>query len=102
MIQTIFKFNWVFLKTKYKKYFPAGAFIAGFLFDIVTAGPIDQAFSIIQQAIFILICGLLISWDWLKPELIPARSFAGIWNNRKSIIHFCFWKSAERIYDLLF
>lgn len=49
-----------FERIKSNPYLPAGAFIAGFLFDIVTLDRIDSLFQILQQAAYLIILTLIL------------------------------------------
>lgn len=48
------------LYSKYEKYLPAGFFAGGFLFDIVTLDRIDSKFTILQQAVYLVLLALLL------------------------------------------
>jgi len=75
---------------KYSRFVPAAAFGAGMLFDIITAGRIDDRFTLIQQAVYLTIAAALLIleiFDREKPLVVPAR-LAKPWHYREEAMHF--------------
>ncbi|MCM2283069.1 MAG: DUF2914 domain-containing protein, partial [Bdellovibrionaceae bacterium] len=80
------------LYSRYEKYFPAGFFIAGFLFDIVTLGRIDDLFTMLSQAVYLAIIAVYLRLEMLesaKPLKVP-RWISWLWKYRDEIVHFLF------------
>ncbi len=80
------------LYSQYEKYLPAGFFLSGFLFDVITLGRIDSQFSIIQQAVYLVILSsmllqLFIETTMSRP-LSPKLNFYMTW--RVPLMHFIF------------
>lgn len=78
------------LYLKYERWVPAGAFVLGFLFDIIMLTRIDDLFSLIQQTLYILIIGALIGVELISQvrELKPPKLLAKIWPYREFALHF--------------
>ncbi|MEK7691483.1 MAG: DUF2914 domain-containing protein [Bdellovibrionota bacterium] len=57
---------------RYHHWTPLGAFVAGFLFDIVSLGRIDSWDTIAQQVLYLLICSALVG-----KELVDSLSVIG-------------------------
>ncbi len=71
-----------------------GAFVGGFIFDIVTLERIDSWFTIGQQAVYILIIGIALLQMFFE-EGKPPRDLAGLnavkrfyYEYRNAIVHF--------------
>jgi hypothetical protein len=77
---------------KYHSYLPAAFFLAGFLFDLLTLGRIDQALSLLQQLAYIFIIMLLMYWEVHTPKrfLMKGTQFQKIWKYHKEAMHFLF------------
>lgn len=65
-------------------------FAAGMLFDIVTLGRIDDAFSLIQQGVYLaLLVGLMILEERERAKIwAPPRFIAKAWRFSEDAIHF--------------
>lgn len=103
------------LYERYEHWFPVGFFVLGFLFDLLTITRIDQIDVIIQQVVYLVLVGVLITadllakvrpiepWAFLR-KVWPYREFAmtfalGTLLNSFTIFYF---KSASGIASLLF
>ena len=77
---------------KYQGYFPASFFIGGFLFDIFTTDRIDQAFSLIQQLVYLFLIMIFIYWEILTPQsFLKENSFLKrLWGWHVELLHFLF------------
>lgn len=77
---------------RHEKYGPAAFFIAGFVFDVVTLGRIDDGLMILQQVIYLVFIGtyLIVEMrDAVSPFNVP-RSLKKVWEYREEIVHFVF------------
>ncbi|MEQ1876622.1 MAG: DUF2914 domain-containing protein [Bdellovibrionia bacterium] len=77
---------------KYEKYFPAAFFLGGLVFDLLTTDRIDQWLTLVQQAAYLFIIGVLLILEVLEtrgPLPMPGF-FARIWKYRDEITHFFF------------
>lgn len=76
--------------TRYEKYAPAGFFVGGFLFDVITLDRIDNSFAMIQQGVFLVLIGLILSLMVFDEEspLQPPRWLNWAWNFRIEALHF--------------
>lgn len=75
---------------KYERYAPAGFFLSGFLFDVLTLDRIDSLFQIVQQLTFLVTILFLLSF-MLKDQMqaiTPPKWLNGIWRFRTEILHF--------------
>ncbi len=77
---------------KYQGYFPAAFFIGGFLFDIFTTDRIDQAFSLIQQLIYLLLLLVFVYWEVVTPQVFLKENgfLAKVWAWHVELLHFLF------------
>lgn len=78
------------LHQKHSKYYPAAFFFFGFLFDIITLGRIDDVFSIVQQAVYLALIGLIIHFRQLELASIwhaPAK-LVKLWGYQTEALHF--------------
>ncbi len=77
---------------KYQGYFPAAFFIGGFLFDILTTDRIDQAFSLIQQFVYLVFLLIFVYWEVVTPQIFLKENgfFAKLWKWHVEILHFLF------------
>ncbi len=80
------------LYSRYEKYLPAGFFVGGFLFDILTLGRIDSLFTILQQATYlVLLLGMLTQ---LLIEQTTQKELSPFWRHyvtiRIPLMHFIF------------
>lgn len=101
--------------SRYERYAPAAFFIGGLLFDIVTTGRIDSWVNIAQQAVYLVVIGLLLTletFDAHGQARIPSF-LAKPWRYREEIIHFLlgsllsvftifYFKSASLLNSFLF
>ncbi len=79
-------------KLKYERYFPATFFVAGFVFDIVTLGRIDNLFGIVQQAVYLFLIGIILSYRSLEYAGLfhPTGKMSQLWRYNNEILHFVF------------
>lgn len=67
-------------------------FVAGFLFDLVTLGRIDDLFNLIQQAVYLSILGTLLIFE-VKiglGTLILSEKKQKFWEYHQLVVHFLF------------
>src|SRR5688500_13491682 len=65
-------------------------FVGGFVFDLVTLSRIDDTLTILQQAVYLAILGLMLAWD-IRTDLQlfkPEGKFEKVWRFREDLIHF--------------
>jgi len=88
----LFKTNFTYLKARYGKYYPASFFLLGLLFDIFTTGRIDHQITLIQQAIFLFLLGMLLSFEVLIKFKALTLSKIGekLWTYHLPLMHFFF------------
>lgn len=74
----------------YKAYYPAAFFILGFIFDVLTLDRIDNWFSILQQAVYLLITSRLLYLRQLEIAGLfqPGPKIAKIWRYQNEALHF--------------
>lgn len=67
-------------------------FIAGFLFDVLTLGRIDDLFNLIQQAIYLIVLGtlLLLEIKLYLGALILNQRAQKLWQYHNLVVHFLF------------
>ncbi len=77
---------------RHGKYLPAAYFLLGFLFDVFTLSRIDAAFTLIQQALFIVLIGFLLSVRLrLGEEVVPkSKILAKLHKMKDPFLHFMF------------
>jgi len=77
---------------QYEAYVPAGFFALGFLFDVVTLSRIDDQFTMLQQAIYLLLIATYLRFEVINEAhpIQPSRFFSKLWTYRELIIHFIF------------
>lgn len=75
---------------KYESYLPVAFFVGGFLFDMLTLTRIDDTFTIVQQAVYLVICGIFITIEVLEltKEVAPPWGLGKIWHYREEALHF--------------
>lgn len=75
---------------KYERWVPAGSFVLGFLFDILTLSRIDDVLTIFQQGIYLLITVALLGVEiiGLVREVPPPPIFKKVWQYREFALHF--------------
>src|SRR5690606_16194219 len=80
------------LHSKYEKYYPAGFFVGGFIFDVITLDRIDSLFAIIQQALYIVAIGFLLVYQTLEKMALftPPPALTKIWKYHNEALHFIF------------
>lgn len=86
-----------------KKNLPAIFFVLGFLFDIFTLDQVDNLFSLIQQAIYMAITGILLRFSMLEKQGLwsPSEKLKKVWNYHNEAIHF-FLGSLLSVYTLFY
>ena len=67
-----------------------GFFIAGFLFDTLAVGRIDELRGIIQQAVYLLLCALFTSYELRERcgDFAPRERFKTLWRYHTAATHF--------------
>lgn len=103
------------LYSKYEHYLPAGFFIGGFLFDVFTLGRIDSLFTLLQQALYLILLLIILlqmlfetgkgwvlgpKWQWYVTWRIPAMHF--IFGSLLSSYTLFFFMSASLSTSFLF
>jgi uncharacterized membrane protein YoaK (UPF0700 family) len=75
---------------KYSRWVPIVGFVCGFLFDMVMLHRIDEPAVIIQQALYILITGVLIAIELFShvQPVQPPSFLAKHWKHREFVLHF--------------
>jgi hypothetical protein len=75
---------------KYEPYMPVAFFVGGFLFDMLTLTRIDDTLTIIQQAVYLVICGAFITIEILEltREVKPPWGLGKVWHYREEVLHF--------------
>lgn len=78
-------------------------FLAGVLFDILTLSDIDDPISILQQVAYLLVIGLILTYDFLEKNGFTQISprIAKAWNYRDLAVHFLMG-SLLSLYSLFF
>lgn len=81
----------------------AGFFLGGFLFDVVTLSQIDDLFSIVQQVVYLVVVGTILSLEFLWQEKLPFVSarLTKLWDARSFFVHFMLG-SLLSVYSLFF
>src|SRR4051812_41918523 len=76
--------------TRYQRFAPAGFFLAGFLFDVFSLGRVDDWLTLLQQAIYLLLCGTLVGVETLEQfrTVTPPRWLTRVWHYRLEATHF--------------
>jgi hypothetical protein len=80
-------------KTFYHEHEPActaAFFVAGFLFDALAVGRIDELRSIVQQAVYLLLCALFTSYELREScgDFSPPERFKTLWRYHAAATHF--------------
>lgn len=67
-------------------------FAAGFLFDILTLSRIDDAYTLIQQGLYLVLLAALMIMDerYRAGVARPPRALAMVWRFSEDVIHFLF------------
>mgnify|MGYP001237142355 CR=1 FL=1 len=79
------------LRERYEKFEPATFFVAGFGFDVLTLGRVDDLFSILQQSVFLLVLAWMLQLSFLVARVdgaSPPKWFFKAWPYKDEIIHF--------------
>ncbi len=65
-------------------------FVAGFLFDTMAVGRIDELKGIIQQAVYLVLCALFTSYELREQygDFAPPERFKTIWRYHAAATHF--------------
>jgi hypothetical protein len=100
---------------KYERWVPIASFAAGFVFDASVLKRIDEPKVLVQQAIYILVSGFLVSIDLQETisEVNPPKLFRKVWKYREAVLHFLlgtllnsytifYFKSSSSLTSLLF
>src|ERR1700691_3034467 len=68
----------------------AAFFAAGFLFDALAAGRIDELRGIVQQAVYLLLCALFTSYELRESygDFAPPERFKTVWRYHAAATHF--------------
>jgi hypothetical protein len=80
-------------KAFYRDHEPActvAFFAAGFLFDMLAVGRIDELHNIIQQAIYLFLCALFTSYELRERygDFAPPERFKTLWRYHAAATHF--------------
>lgn len=77
---------------KYQKYFPAAFFLGGFAVDLLTTDRIDQSFSLIQQAVYLLLIMIFVYWEVVTPTIFQKEGhfLQKVWKFHVEALHFLF------------
>lgn len=76
---------------RYEKFVPAGSFLAGMIFDIVTLGQIDDWTNIGSLGVYLALTTVLIVLDIVDEQrggLLPPKRLARVWPYRHDATHF--------------
>lgn len=67
-----------------------GFFVAGFLFDALAVGRIDELRGILQQAAYLLLCALFTSYELREQygDFAPPERFKTVWRYHAAATHF--------------
>ena len=81
------------IKTFYNEHEPActaGFFVAGFLFDVLAVGRIDELRNIIQQATYLTLCAYLTGLELRESHggFVPPARLATAWRYHTGATHF--------------
>ncbi len=100
---------------KHERWAPIAFFVAGFIFDALMLRRIDELMTILQQALYILIIGVLLSVELIEGtrEVIAPRVLTKVWRYREPLLHFLmgtllnaytifYFKSASAITSFIF
>ena len=65
-------------------------FVAGFLFDTMAVGRIDERRGIVQQAVYLLLCALFTSYELREQygDFSPPERFKTLWRYHAAATHF--------------
>lgn len=65
-------------------------FAAGFLFDAFAVGRIDELKGIVQQAVYLLLCGVFTAYELREQhgDFAPPERFKTVWRYRTGATHF--------------
>lgn len=83
--------------TRYSKYYNAWFFAGGFIFDVITLDRVDNIYLIIQQAVYIVLIGVILHYQTLeltghmKPGEMNSffgRQFQKLWKYHNEVLHF--------------
>jgi hypothetical protein len=80
------------LYDKHQHHIPAAFFVGGFLFDVFTLGRIDSLFSLLQQALYLVLIGILLVAEAheLFNRLVIPTWVKGLLGYREMAVHFIF------------
>src|SRR5579864_211975 len=75
---------------KHERWMPIAFFVLGFIFDALMLRRIDELMTIIQQAAYLVICGILIAVELIETtrDVHPPRVFVKVWKYREPVLHF--------------
>jgi len=73
-----------------QRWIPIVFFVAGFAFDAVMLRRIDEPITIAQQALYIIVCAVLIRFEIVESqrEIHPVWILKKIWKYREAVLHF--------------
>lgn len=88
---------------EYERYFPAAFFIAGFVFDIFTLSRIDDPFTMMSQAVYLVLIAIYLRLEMLDTltPILPPKWCSWLWKYRDEIVHFLFG-SLLSVYTLFY
>lgn len=103
------------LYKRYERWVPIAFFFLGFIFDAMMLRRIDEFKVILQQALYLLMSGLLIGTELIEEtrEIHPPAFFARVWKYREAFLHFLmgtllnsytifYFKSASTVTSFIF
>jgi hypothetical protein len=78
------------LHSKHQRWVPIIFFMAGFFFDTLVLRRIDELETILQQAIYLVVSGVLIGVELVEMtrEVQPPAILARVWKHREAVLHF--------------
>lgn len=78
------------LYAKHQRWLPFASFLLGFLFDVVMFQRIDEPKVILQQAIYLVIAGILVGIELVEQlrEVPSPRLLGRVWRYREAFLHF--------------
>lgn len=75
---------------RHERVFTLGAFVAGFVFDVLTLPRVDSWPAIVQQALYLVVIGSILVHMLIEPERAPAPPAGWYRRYRTLVVHFLF------------
>jgi hypothetical protein len=78
------------LYERHEKFVPAGAFLAGMLFDVITLGQVDDWSNIVSLGLYLTLVTALLVVDVVDEQrgVTVPRRLAKVWPYRHDVLHF--------------